>query len=320
MDAIEHLPSAGLMGENDLSGTLGPLVADYLRARRRMGELQAVTAAGVRSTLSGLCRVHGQRPIGHLGRRTVERWLETRDGLKASTRATQWSQVSTFLDWLVRRGVLQTNPCQDMTAPRRPRTEPRTIEESDIEVLLGVVPDARARVIVLLEWGMGARRIEVHRANVEHWSRRGGEMLLIGKGGHERTVSVPSDAAAAFDAYLSEHPATVGPLIRSYTRPGSRLSPSTLTHYVSDWMLQAGVKHAPGDGVSGHALRRTCASELLDLTGDLRVVQEVLGHAHLSSSAPYLRRMTIGAMREAMAARTLRPVAPLLMAQQCLPW
>lgn len=289
-----------------MSGTLGPHAAEYVRLRRRMGELQAVTAAGTRSTLSVLCRVHGHRPVDKVGRRTVERWLETRDGLKASTRATQWSQVSTFLDWLVRRELIRSNPCQEMRAPRRPRTEPRTIDgRGDIDALLGVVPDARGRAIVMLEWAMGARRIEVHRANVEHWSRRAGEMLLIGKGRHERTVAVPDDAARALDAYLREHPATVGPLIRSYTRPGVRLSTSTLTHYVSEWMMLAGVKHAPGDGVSGHALRRTCASELLDLTGDLRVVQEVLGHAHLSSSAAYLRRMTRGTMREAMAARSL---------------
>lgn len=297
-----------------MHGTLAPLIHRYLTSRVRMGELVDVTVVGYRTTLAVLDTVHGRRPLEQVGRRTVERWKESREGLMPSTVATQWSQVSGFLDWLVRNGKIQANPCRDMVTPQRPRTEPRIITAGGIVPLLHAAPDARARAILMLEWGMGARRIEVHRANVEHWSRRGHEMLLIGKHGHERTVSVPTDAAHAFDAYLTEHPATVGPFFRSYTRPGTRLTTSTLGHYVARWMLDAGVKLTSGDGLSGHALRRTCASELLDETGDIRIVQEVLGHAHLSSSAPYLKRLTRTKMLDAMETRRLGGTGQLRLA------
>lgn len=282
-----------------------------------MGEVTAVTLVGMRSTLAHFDAVHGLRPVDKLGPATVERWFATRRGMKPATQSTQWSHVTVFLDWMVKRGHLRVNPCREMRAPRRPRVEPLTIEPGDIRALLRAAPDARARSIIMLEWGMGARRIEVHRANVEHWQQRSGNMLLIGKGGHERTVAVPDYAARAFDAYLRQHPASTGPLFRSYTRPGVRLSTSTIGHYVAEWMLAAGVKKAPGDGRSGHSLRRTCASELLDETGDLRVVQEVLGHADLSSGAPYLRRMARGRMRDAMEARG---IAPVLTGQERFPW
>lgn len=284
-------------------GSLDYLVQQYLTQRSRTGEMLPVTLSGTRSTLAIFAASFGQRPLDKLGEAAVRRWMAARSGLKPSTLATQWSQVSTFLDWLVRKGRLRANPMRDMKAPRRPRTEPRTIEPGDITPILRAAPDARARAIVMLEWGMAARRVEVHRANVEDWSRRAGEIRLVGKGGHERTITVPGYAARCFDAYLAEHPASVGPLFRSYTRPNQRLAISTIGHYVARWMLEAGVKQSPYDGLAGHALRRTCASELLDETGDIRTVQEVLGHAHLSSSAPYLRRLNRVRMREAMESR-----------------
>jgi integrase/recombinase XerD len=292
--------------------TLAPLVHEYVTGRIRRGELVGCSASGYWSTLAVFAGVHGRRQVANISKRTVERWLETRsvvnaDGvrvpMKPSTRRTQWSQVSCFLDWLVEdRGLLAVNPCHAMTAPRRPRTEPRALDGDAVAKLMLAAPDARARAVLAFELGLGARRVEAHRANVEDWSRRNRSFLLKGKGGHERTVPVSDFESHLFDAYLLEYPATVGPLFRSYTS-GRRLSTSTLSHYVVEWMFDAGIKHAPRDGVSGHALRHTGASDLLDACGDLVTVQEYLGHADLSTTARYLRRAKIGRMRDGMAAR-----------------
>jgi integrase/recombinase XerC len=283
--------------------SLQPHAHRYIVGRVRTGVINPETAACYRSTLAVLVELHGRRPVAQVGQATIERWLEVRRHLKPSTKATQWSQISGFLDWLVEQRLLRANPCRQMQAPKRPRVDPRTIDGDAEERLDGVAPDARARAIVQLEWSMGARRIEVHRARVEDWSRRQSTMRLVGKGGHERVVPVPTGAARAFAAYLDEHPATVGPFFRSYQRPHMPLSPSTIGHLMAEWMYEAGVKHAPFDGVSGHALRRSCASDVLDACGDLQVVQELLGHAHLSSTAHYLRRKTVAQMREAMERR-----------------
>lgn len=111
-------------------------------------------------------------------------------------------------------------------------------------------------------------------------------------------------AAQALEAYLAEWPATVGPMIRSTTPPFPALSLSALSHYMATWMYEAGIKHAPRDGVSGHALRHTAASDVLDNCQDLRVVQELLGHRSLQTSAVYLRRARIDTIRQAMEDRT----------------
>lgn len=283
-------------------GTLRPLIYEYVAGRMRRGELVKSTAAGYWSSLAVLAEVHGNRPTAQFGKATVERWLETRDGMMPSTRRTQWSYVSNFADFLVERRIIKTNPCRSMRAPRRPRTVPRAIDGDAVAKLLATVPDARAAAIVWLEVGLGLRRIEVHRARVEDWSRRDKTIRVVGKGGHERYIPMTVEAAHALDRYLTEHPATVGPLIRSYTS-GRALSTSMLSHSMAEWMLAAGVKLAPGDGVSGHALRHTAASDVLDTCGDLRVVQELLGHAHLSSTAVYLRRSRLGELRDAMEGR-----------------
>lgn len=284
-------------------GTLGPLVHQYLTGRVRLGEISVGTAASYRSALDVLALVHGGRAVRNLGDATIDRWLEARVHLKPSTKRTQWSYVSKFVDSLVKRGMVKFNPCHDRQAPKRPRVEPRTISQDDTELLLAALPDARARAIVHLEVGMGARRIEVHRARVEDWMRREKLMLLRGKGGHERIVPVPDEAAGAFEAYLAEWPATSGPFFRSYWGNGKPLSCSTLSHYVSDWLLAAGAKRAGGDGISGHALRRTAASEVLDASGDIRAVQQLLGHLHLSSTAHYLRQVDLPTIRSAMEGR-----------------
>lgn len=283
-------------------GTLLPHVCRYINRRRSTGEVQKNTASNNWSSLMVLCKAHGNRPVTQLGQSTVVRWLQLRAHLKPSTRCTQWSMVSCFCQWLVDEGHLRTNPCATMTAPRRPRSIPRALPEADVAALLHIAPDVRGRAIVWLMVGLGLRCVEVHRLSVEDWARRDNLIRVVGKGHHEREVAVPAEARRALDAYLLAYPATSGPLIRSYTHSRS-IRPGTLSHYLSDWMRLAGVKHTPYDGKSAHALRHTCASDVLDECGDLRIVQEMLGHQHLSSTSVYLRRAGVRRMLDAMEGR-----------------
>jgi integrase/recombinase XerC len=289
-------------------GSLWPHIVSYVTGRVRREEIVKATAAGYWSGLSVLDKAHGNRPVRHAGEATVERWLELRAGLVPSSKRTQWSYLSKFFDYLVSERLIRENPCRGMDAPKRPRTVPRSLDLDAIDRLLQVVPDARAAAIVWLERGAGLRRIEVHRANAEDWSRRD-KILRIpaGKGGHGRNVPVTAAVAAALDAYLREHPATVGPLIRSYTN-GARLGESTLSHLMSDWMYAAGIKHGARDGVSGHALRHTVATEVADEVGDLRYVMQLLGHAHLSSTQVYVGVTPLPALRDAMEQSSTRKV------------
>lgn len=293
----------------ELLGTLQRHAAAYVTGRHRRGEIVTSTAVQHRSVLLHLSYIHGDRPVERFGPGTIRRWQESVAHLKPSTRATAWSVIVGFSRWLVDEGITTKDPCAGVKAPRRPRAEPRALESGSVGRLLDVAPDARARAIIWLEVGMGLRRIEVHRLQVEDWLRRDQLMRLTGKGSHERTVPVVTGAAHALDAYLAECPATVGPMIRSTTNPANPLSLSALSHYMATWMYDAGIKNAPRDGVNGHALRHTAASDVLDECGDLRVVQEMLGHRSLATSSIYLRRADIGRMRKAMEGRDYRATA-----------
>ena len=285
-----------------MAGTLGPLALEYAAERRRRGEIVASTVTQYRSVLAKLERAHGNRPLSQFGKGTIDRYLDSVGHLKPSARASAWSHVRGFCGWLYRNGHVSNDPTLGIKAPRRPRTEPRALDGDAVAALLADLPDKRAAAIVWLEVGMGLRRIEVHRLNVEDWSRRDQIVRVVGKGSHERYVPVPRAAAQALSDYLAECPATSGPMIRS-TTSNRALSLSALSHYMARWMFAAGIKQAAGDGVSGHALRHTCASDVLDQCDDLRVVQELLGHANLATSATYLRRARVGKLREAMENR-----------------
>lgn len=287
-----------------MTGTLGWLAQEYLGGRLRRGELALSTITQQRSVLGLLVSLHGARALDRFGDGTIRRWQEATGHLKPSTRASAWSAIVGFTRWLHDQGHIKRDPCHGIKAPRRPRTEPRALDGGAVGELIAVAPDARARAIIWLEVGLGLRRIEVHRLRVEDWLRRDQLLRVVGKGSHERTVPMIRAASHALDDYLAEWPATVGPMIRSTTDPSRPLSLSALSHYMARWMYDAGIKHAPRDGVNGHALRHTAASDVLDQCDDLRVVQEMLGHQNLATTAVYLRRARIGKMREAMEGRT----------------
>ena len=98
---------------------------------------------------------------------------------------------------------------------------------------------------------------------------------------------------------------TGGPLIRSQLHPAQHLAPATLSQYLRRWMRDAGVKARALDGRSAHGLRRTALSDVMDRSGDIRVVQEMAGHRDLDTTARhYLRRVPLDRLREAMEGRT----------------
>lgn len=279
------------------------LVERYLNHRLAQRTLSPMSARNHRSTLAGFARAVGDLPVETLSRADIERWLASIGHLRPATRRSHFSTVRTFCTWLTREGVLTTSPVMDVPSPRLPRSVPRALDASRVADVLLQCPDQRGRAIVWLMVGMGLRCCEVHHLELGHWDRRSRVMTVRGKGSHERILPVPSEVSQALDEYLAEYPTTAGPLIRSYRRPAHALSADALSGMVSEWMRAASVKRAARDGVSAHALRATAASDVLDACGDLRVVQEMLGHQNLSTTSIYLRRAGLPQMRKAMGGR-----------------
>lgn len=281
--------------------TLLPLILEYQNGRLRRGEITGLTNKVTSGHLVSLARSHGARPVRSLGPAAIERWLGDIGHLAASTRRGRLSTVRGFTRWLVRQGHLREDPCRDVPPIRPPRTVPRALPRDHVAHLLRVAPDQRARVIVCLMVAAGLRAKEVSTLDVTDYDPRA-RVLFVGdgKGGHQREVAVSRFLAVELNAWLALRSTVPGPLVNSRRDPHQPLRPSTIGQMMSEWMWEAGIKRAPRDGVSGHALRHTGASDVLDQCGDLRVVQEFLGHRHLSSTQVYLRRAGLAKQREAV--------------------
>lgn len=292
-----------------MSTTLFPLIEQYVGGRRRRGEINRHTAKNLRYQLHTLDKSFGRRPMEQFKRRAIERWMETTGHLAPETRRNLLGAVKAFSRWLVEEGVIEADPTEKIPRIRRPRTVPRALPSADVGQLLDVAPDQRARLIVALMVGCGLRCIEVSRLNIEDYDPAARTLSIEGKGGHQRVLPVPGFVHHELSGYLNVAGIPKGgPLIRAERPPYRGLAAETISLYVSRWFEEAGIKHGPYNGRSAHALRHTCASDVLDGGADLRTVQELLGHAELSSTAIYLRRAHIGQLREAMEGRDYGPV------------
>ncbi len=285
--------------------TLAALVEPYLRSCQQQHRMTPLTARNVRSKLNSLAKVVGERPVRTMGQSHIERWLETRAKLAASTRRGDLSNARSFCKWLVHRGHIRKDPTAEIPAVKVPRVLPRALEVLKVGRLLEACPDARSRVMVLLMCQEGLRCTEVSSLQIGDIDFQTHTMRVVGKGQHERFLPISEETWTAIDTYLSEHPATSGPLVRSYREEWRSLAYDTISKMVSEWMSEAGIKRWSRDGVSAHALRHTAATDMLRAGAHLRDVQHALGHAHLATTEVYLP-LVVHDLREAMGGRRYR--------------
>lgn len=282
---------------------LEELIYEYLHERVRRGELSTLTARNHTTTLRQFAASYGNRPVRNLGRRAVERWLESCENLSPGTRRSRFSMVRCFGRWLVERGHVRRDPCYGMKPPRKPRSVPRALRHEDVEKVILSAPDQRARLVAVLMVQEGLRCSEVAQLETGDLDLRERWMRVVGKGGHQRVLPITDETLRELLVYLGQFPASGGPLIRSYQYPAKPLSPVTIGSMMRRMMYDAGVKQRPRDGVSGHALRHTAATDMLRAGAHIRDVQAALGHSQLSVTETYLP-LLVSTLDEAMAGRS----------------
>lgn len=283
--------------------TVSSYIAPYLQERKQRRELCPQRVRDTRSILTGFATHCGDRSLDSLSVALVEKWLAKLHHHAPATVRGRLSTVRTFLSWCVRRGYCKSNPASEIRGPRQPRAVPRALPAPSISALLGACPDARGRLILQLMVQQGLRCCEVSRLDVGDVDRLNETLRIVGKGGHERILPLLEPVSEALDAYLAQHPAHAGPLVRSYRKCGMRLQADTISGLVSRWCWDAGIKRAPRDGVSAHAGRHTCATDMLRQGAHLRDCQAALGHAHLHTTEIYLP-LVVNGLREAMSGRS----------------
>lgn len=267
----------------DPMNSLADLARLYVAERTAAGELGPATLPTVRWTLRDFCRFVRDVPPVRLEGRHVEEYLAS-ISVARSTARQRFCHIRQFSRWLVRRGHVAADFTADLRAPRQPRPVPRAYRRDVVDRLLAAVPDARGRLIVLLEVQEGLRACEVSRIEVGDVDFGDRTLLVRGKGCRERLLPISTQTWDALDTYLAERPVKAGPLIRSYNEPWKGISAAHVQHLVQGWLRRVGIRSG-----GGHGLRHTMATTLLREKGaDIRDVQLALGHAQLTSTQIYL--------------------------------
>jgi site-specific recombinase XerC len=230
--------------------------------------------------------------VAGVDRGMVRAWQATVGELRPASRRAYLSTVRTFCAWCAEGGLLVADPSAGLGRVREPRAVPRALSAGQVARLRLVLPDLRAEVVVGLMAGCGLRCCEVARLATADYDRDARTIFVVGKRGDERVLPVPGSVADLLDRWAAGR------------RPGRLvgLAASSLSRMAAGWMTEAGIKTGPRDGISAHALRHTFASNMLDRCGNVRVVQEALGHVSLATTQRYLRRASLDQLRAAMGA------------------
>jgi integrase/recombinase XerC len=290
-----------------MDNTLNEYIAAYISARVRRGELEPITVRNISNHLYGFARSFGRRPVGQLGPKAVERYIERMEtaGLAKSTQAARLSSLRTFARWCVLERIVDRDWMLAAPRVRRPRQVPRDMESVHVTAIIAAARTDRERLIAWLWWGCALRCIEVSRLHVDDYDPVTHTFHVTGKAGHERVVPVPGPVVAAMSEYLSDAGHGSGHLIRRETDRGGPVSAERISGIGRRLVADAGVKVRNYDGRSAHGIRAAAASDMYDACGDPLTVQEYLGHANLQTTSVYLRRRKVEAVRAAQNARCL---------------
>jgi len=271
-----------------------PLVSEYLQSLVHQRQLAAVSVANYSRSLDRLLELLGAAPLSSLDSAHVRRSIARLNagGLSPRALANMLSAWRGLYHWLVRHKGFASNPCRGVRAPKAARSLPRALSVEAAQRLLealpadtiGFVRDAamfellyssglRRAELLSLDWGDG--RLDLHE----------GLVTVTGKGSKTRTVPVGTKARDALAAWLAVR-AQIAQAREKALFVGSRgrrMSASSLALRLNAWALASGAEGR----VNPHMLRHSFASHVLQSSQDLRAVQEMLGHASISTTQIY---------------------------------
>ena len=212
-------------------------------------------------------------------------------GEKASSLARKLACLRSFFRFLVREGHLRKNPTENLRSPKLPKPLPRVLTKDDAAALMefptGQSPlSLRDRALLETMYSTGARVSEVVGINLDDVNETDGIVCLRGKGRKERMVPIGDLALHAIREYRKslKPSARIGHLSSPMflNHRGGRITTRSVARMVSRYSSRL-----VGGAVSPHALRHSYATHLLDEGADLRSIQEMLGHASLSTTQKY---------------------------------
>lgn len=227
-------------------------------------------------------------------------------GIAPSTIARRLAALRGLFRTQMEAGARQDNPAELLSSPKRPQRLPRVLKPGEVAALLDSIPTAtplelRDRALFELAYACGLRAEELVSLDREALDFDAETVRVEGKGGKTRLVPVGEHARQALERYLArgrpllatEGGATHGDPALFLSKTGRRLSTSDVRRRLIGWARRA-VARSPAQGWAGspinpHALRHSFATHLLNGGADLRAIQELLGHATISTTQVYTR-------------------------------
>jgi site-specific recombinase XerD len=233
-----------------------------------------------------------------LGTRALRRFAAvlSERGASKTTVARKLAAIRGFYRYLVERGELDASPADLVASPKRDSYLPRVLKADEAAAVLDAIPastplELRDRAMFELAYGAGLRAEEIVNLDLAQLDADGEELRVEGKGGRTRVVPAGEPAWRAVEAYLKRgrhaleaDGAHAEPAV-FLSKSGRRLSTSDVRRRLRLWTRRA----AADSGVSPHTLRHSFATHLLEGGADLRSIQELLGHASISTTQTYTR-------------------------------
>src|SRR3954462_2299890 len=282
----------------------------YLKARG-MAEKTRVAYGTDASQLAEWAAAQGLSPFD-LTPRMLRRYagVISERGLSKASVARKIASIRAFFRHLVQRGLLEANPADLVATPKKDQYLPRVLKPAEAAEVLDSIPgtgplDLRDRALFEVAYGCGLRAEELVNLDVTDLDPDAEEMRVTGKGSKTRIVPAGEPVWKAIERYLdrgrsqlactSDDGRRAEPAL-FLSKSGRRLSTSDVRRRLSVSTRRAG----SGPGVTPHTLRHSFATHLLEGGADLRTIQELLGHASISTTQTYTR-IESGRLRRAYA-------------------
>lgn len=272
---------------------LRPQVHQFLRYLQVERQLSPLTVRNYQHQLEAIIDIAGAAGLRTWSRCDVAmvRSIVTRSrraGLQAASLALRLSALRSFFDYLVSQAILTANPARGVSVPKIPRHLPKNIDVDDVNRLLDIdINDplaVRDRAMLEVMYGAGLRLSELVNLNCRDLDLATGEAWVTGKGSKERRLPIGGSAVTWIDHWLSLRE-LFGPQDDALflSRQGTRISGRNVQKRFAEW----GIRQGLSSHIHPHKLRHSFATHMLESSGDLRAVQELLGHANLSTTQIY---------------------------------
>lgn len=263
----------------------------HLESERR---LSPHTVSNYQRDLKEAARVLGQQGWAEVTVHDIRSLVATlhRQGKGGKTIARLLSTLRTFYRYLMREGITKDNPVMDVRAPKSGKRLPKALDADQVSQLLDAGIDKsdplslRDQAIMELFYACGLRLAELLSLDIDSIDMSAAQLLVTGKGNKTRQLPMGKPAVTALKRWLKARTLFVKDSAEKavfLSKNGKRLSPSSVQQRLKRHALERGLD----DHLHPHKLRHSFATHLLESSGDLRAVQELLGHADLATTQVY---------------------------------